>query len=359
MAASQLKAAVLTPTGRGAVATVAVWGSHVAQVVDPFFLNTSGRLLSARPHGEIAFGRWGRSDGEDVVALRRHDGLIEIHCHGGLAASTAILSDLQSAGCIVVSGDEFLRAQGNDDFELAALDALQRATTLRTARILLDQYHGAFRRELDTIAACIASGDIDEAQSRLQQLLSRVEFGKHLTVPYRVVIAGPPNVGKSSLINALLGYERAIVFDRPGTTRDAITALTSFDGWPVELVDTAGCRTSDDPLEVIGVQLAQEQVSKADLVLWISDGETTAPLENSATNVIRVRNKCDSMGDRAQVCDDSALNVSALTGERLPHLIDMIAQRLVPTPPSPGDAVPFTPMHVAEIEKLLNYYAKT
>jgi len=352
MAASQLKAAVLTPTGRGAVATVAVWGSNVAQVVDPFFLNTSGRLLSARPHGEIAFGRWGRSDGEDVVALRRDDEQIEIHCHGGLAASTAILSDLQSAGCTVVSGDEFLRTQGIGALELAALDALQRATTLRTARILLDQYHGAFRRELDAIAACITSGRFDEARRRLQQMLSRVELGKHLTVPYRVVIAGLPNVGKSSLINALLGYERAIVFDRPGTTRDAITALTSFDGWPVELVDTAGFRTSDDPLEVIGVQLAHEQMSKADLVLWISDGEIELPLENSATNVIHVRNKWDLVGDRTPVVHSDVLNVSALTGEGLTHLIDMIAQRLVPNPPSPDDAIPFTPLHVAEIEKL-------
>ena len=81
--------------------------------------------------------------------------------------------------------------------------------------------------------------------------------GRHLLTPFDVVLAGPANVGKSSLINALVGYNRAIVYDAPGTTRDVITAETAIDGWPVTLSDTAGLRDSDDPLEMAGVQTAQ------------------------------------------------------------------------------------------------------
>jgi tRNA modification GTPase len=91
-----------------------------------------------------------------------------------------------------------------------------------------------------------------------------------------VVIAGPPNVGKSSLINALLGYQRAIVFDQPGTTRDVLTATTAIDGWPVELADTAGIREGDDAIETEGVARALAEIRAADLVVevWDASQET-------------------------------------------------------------------------------------
>ena len=97
-----------------------------------------------------------------------------------------------------------------------------------------------------------------------------------------MVIAGPPNVGKSSLINALLGFQRAIVFDLPGTTRDVVTAVTALDGWPVELSDTAGLRSSDDPLELAGIEQAHRQAAAADCLLLVFDASQPWSARESA-----------------------------------------------------------------------------
>ena len=116
-------------------------------------------------------------------------------------------------------------------------------------RYLLDQYHGALESEIEAIRTLLRElqPNIDAAASRLETLLGRASIGLHLVRPWRVTIAGPPNVGKSSLLNALAGFERAIVFDQPGTTRDVLTVLTAIDGWPIELADTAGWRDSERP----------------------------------------------------------------------------------------------------------------
>ena len=100
---------------------------------------------------------------------------------------------------------------------------------------------------------------------------SRGQVGVRLTTGWRVVIAGRPNVGKSRLLNALAGYQRAIVDPTPGTTRDLVTALTAFDGWPVELVDTAGVRETDDAIERSGIDRTLRQTETADLVLKVLD----------------------------------------------------------------------------------------
>ena len=104
-------------------------------------------------------------------------------------------------------------------------------------------------------------------------LLARADLGRHLVRPWSVVLAGPVNVGKSSLINALAGYGRSIVHHAPGTTRDAVTAATAIDGWPVELCDTAGLRPAATPVERAGIERAQERLAQADLAVLVFDRE--------------------------------------------------------------------------------------
>ncbi len=263
-------AAILTPTGRGAIASIAIDGPQAAAMVAQLFVPAVSRPFIERPQGDIVYGRWSSSN-EDVVACRRNTDRVEIHCHGGVAASRAILDSLVAAGCIAVSWQDFVARDERDRIRAAARVALAECRTQRSAAILLDQYRGALAHAIREIDSVLEHRQTTAAVQSLELLLSRSRLGLHLASPWQVVIAGPPNVGKSSLINALVGYERAIVFDQPGTTRDVVTALTAFDGWPVELSDTAGLRESRDPLELAGVAKAQQQLQQADLILLVFD----------------------------------------------------------------------------------------
>ena len=134
------------------------------------------------------------------------------------------------------------RGRETDPIRAAAIALLADARTERTAAILLDQYNGAWGRALANIRTSLSAARTASAAAQIQSLLRLEPLAAHLVQPWRVVVIGPPNVGKSSLTNALLGFQRTIVHDQPGTTRDAVAIQLAIDGWPVELVDTAGLR---------------------------------------------------------------------------------------------------------------------
>jgi tRNA modification GTPase len=192
-----------------------------------------------------------------LVVCRRGKERVEVQCHGGVAAVRSVVDALVAEGCRETAWQDWLRLSAADSMQAAAQFALADALTARTAAILLDQLNGALAAACRATIAAITAENWPLAAELVGQLLDRRDLGLHLTTPWRVVLAGPPNVGKSSLINALAGYERAIVSPVPGTTRDVVTLTTAIDGWPVELADTAGLRTTDDELESAGVQLAE------------------------------------------------------------------------------------------------------
>src|SRR5439155_7912555 len=122
--------------------------------------------------------------------------------------------------------------------------------------ILLDQFAGSLEGSLRKVLDCLEGKDIQQACRLLQGLHAQARIGRHLTQPFRVAVAGAPNVGKSSLVNALAGYSRTIISPTPGTTRDLLTVPIALDGWPVELIDTAGLRAAVEPLEQQGIERA-------------------------------------------------------------------------------------------------------
>ena len=194
----------------------------------------------------------------------------------------------------------------------------------------------------------------EEAGKILAELHGWAGVGRHLTVPWRVVIAGAPNVGKSSLINALAGYQRSIVTEIPGTTRDVVTALIAVDGWPVELADTAGMRKQADDLEQAGMELAQRAAIEADLCLWVLDATCEPTWPDIRVDQLRfVVNKIDlpAAWDTSQA--SGAIRVSARTEEGLLELCQAISQALVPESPAPGMAIPFTFELCAAVEQAL------
>ncbi len=345
-------AAQLTPTGRGAIATIAVRGPRAIEAVARYFTPPA----SARtPLDRIRFGKWQRDPahaGEELVICRTSMDEIEIHCHGGSAAVEAILADLQTAGAKILSWQQWTTLTNDQAFADEAIMALAAAPTERTAAVLLDQYRGALAKEFQSIQAAIDSADYSSALQRINPLLEIASLGLHLTRPFRVVLAGAPNVGKSSLINAILGYGRSIVFDQPGTTRDVVSAVTALDGWPVELSDTAGIRETTDTLEAAGVARASQQLHTADLVLWVSDATqaaATPPSTAAATPHLLVRNKSDLLPNA--ISSPEVLLVSATTGAGMELLKANIVSRLAPHTPPPGAPVPFTVGQVTRLQQ--------
>lgn len=319
---------VLTPAGSGAIATVEVAGPGAWDAVRTLFRPAAGTLPNQPPLHRVWFGNIGDGAGDEVVVAVRHVEpvcVIEVHCHGGRQVVRWVVGQFESVGC---ASDERKPTGRGGPWAL-----LQHAPTLRTASILLDQCHVAFAREVAAIQSAADAAD------RIATLAAYAPVGRHLVEPWRVVVAGPPNVGKSSLVNALAGFQRSVVSDTAGTTRDVVTTRVAFDGWPVELADTAGLRRAADSLEAEGVALARRFLADADLVVWVLDATSETP-EWPTTQSLVVANKTDHPV-RANVGD--SLRVSAATGAGIPELIAAIVANLVQAAPPPGAAVPYTP----------------
>ena len=303
--ASPLLMIQLTPPSRGAVASLRVEGPGALELVARHFVTRSGRPLADFPPGRIVVGQFsgGSKSGtpslrEEVVLNQQSDSAIELHCHGGLAAVARMEEVLVGAGCRRISWQEWILRQEADPFAAAARLALAQARTTRTAAVLLDQYRGALRRAIEQIEASLRAGEKDAARQQIEALLAHAATGLHLTRPWQVVVAGQPNVGKSSLINAIAGYQRAIVHSMPGTTRDIVAVQTAMDGWPVEIFDTAGLRETGEKIERAGLDLARQKMLEADRIVLVFDNslpwsEADQALVDANPTAVRVYNKSD------------------------------------------------------------------
>ncbi|MCA9091604.1 MAG: 50S ribosome-binding GTPase [Planctomycetaceae bacterium] len=338
-----LLAAVLTPSGRAAVATIGLGGQ--LDLLDAAFHPRNRCSAAAQIPNHIAFGLWsllgpGAADTEEVVYCRIAEHQAELHCHGGAAAVSRILADLTSCGCRVVSSGEF--AALVTDPVLADVDlTLSQAATARTAQLLLQQ-----RTLFPAAVSDLKNLPPDERGQRIGEMLSWWWFGRHQTAPWQVVLCGEPNVGKSTLMNALVGYERAIVFDQPGTTRDVLTAETALAGWPIQFLDTAGLRETDEHLEAEGIQKARQRVHAADLVIIMHDAtvpqrsvQLAREIEKLNTRVLQVWNKIDQCPE-AFTPPTGHVQISALRNLGLEELQRAIVARLVPRQPPEDLPIP-------------------
>ena len=337
---ASLNACVLTAPGRSAVATVQVHGDLGHFDRANLFRARTGRPMSRQEIGPILFGHWSSpaeseksAPTEEVVACRLDDATVEFHCHGGSAAIERIVEDLRHAGADIIDPrDAEWRHPG--PLSAACERALLAASTKRAALILMSQ-HELWTRELDRWTQLGA----EQIQERISEIAPWRVFAERLTVPAKIVLCGRPNVGKSSLMNAIAGFARSIVHHVPGTTRDVVTLETAIDGWPVRLSDTAGLRQTADPLEAEGVRRTHRAVAEADLVIGLFDlSMPPAPEDESLWNelpptAMRVGNKCDLPTHWPDDRRSGLLRISAETGEGVPTLLAEISQRLVPSIP--------------------------
>lgn len=336
----------LTPTGRGAIATLLIEGPSALGWVRTLFRSTSGRPLDDKNPDRLFVGHWGAEPAEPVVVRVRSHHSVEVHCHGGRAAVARLEHALVERGCRVIAWQPWIERRADDALCAAAWIALAEARTERTAAILLDQHQGALSRTIRCTAELLARGDAREAQERLKRTLAHLATGLHLVRPWRVVLAGPPNAGKSTLLNAIVGYARAIVDPQAGTTRDLVSSVTAIDGWPVELCDTAGLRDATHPVERAGVAAARRALDEADLVLLVFDlGRPWSAADDALVaahpQAVVVHNKAD-LAAAPPSPRPPGLALSALRQTGIDALLRQISLRLVPTPPEPGEAVPFT-----------------
>ena len=266
----------VTPQIPAAIATIVVgcdevdhW-DHLQRKLSP--------LLSAesfREVGRVRFSKWRVSDEhfEDLVLCRVNDQVLELHCHGGIAVRKRIIEQLAEAGIPEIGPQQFdLRFTdgqlGGIDVEANAI--LPNALGERATAIVLDQLNGCLGAEISEIGILLSS-DPQMALERIEKLIQLRSITEHLVAPWDVVLAGPPNVGKSSLINALTGQAKAIVHHTAGTTRDWIEATIGYDGWLLRLSDTAGMRDALDTIEVAGVEKTRERLKAADLICIVVD----------------------------------------------------------------------------------------
>jgi tRNA modification GTPase len=333
---------------------VGIAGSGAVAVVERLFTARGGRPLTDRTTGAIAFGTW-RSTGEDVVVVLDECGRVEVHGHGGFAATEGVLASLEAAGVRRGTWHDWTALSVRGSAAREALRLLPRAGGPTAARILARQATGLLDRELERIEAARAAGDQAAARRMTERLLAAARVGLRLVRPWRVVLAGDVNAGKSSLMNAIVGHGRSIVSAVPGTTRDVVTSRTVLDGWEIDLVDVAGTRDDvTSTVERAGIARAVAAREGADLVLRVvpADGlpRTVPP---PGPNELDVVTKADLAPD---VSLPGAAVTSVVSRIGLDALVAAIVERLVPEarhdPDLLAGPVPFTQRQVDALDAL-------
>ena len=345
-------AAIATAPGRGGVAVVRVSGPDAWDVAE----KVTGRRLADGDAGRFFHVRFADvDDGLMLVFKAPHsytgEDAVELQGHGGSVAPRRVLEACFAAGARLARRGEFTeRAFLNGKLDLSAAEAVIDLVDARTDRAAADAFArlgGALKRPFERLysAAIDLSGRLEHAldfdedelpgdfasevaaeisalRTAIDKLVATAREGRLLREGALVVLAGTPNAGKSSLMNALLGTDRAIVADVAGTTRDSIEEGMQIGGWLVRLTDTAGLRTASDCIEAEGVKRAEALVEKADLVI---------ALDCDIQGALRIHAKCDldsNDGLRGFNAASGAISVSAKTGEGLETLKDAIARKL-------------------------------
>lgn len=368
-------AAVATPPGTGALSLIRISGPLALEIAARATNSSVTEQASHTTRHRRVWDASGRAidDGLLTVFLAPASATGE-HCveftgHGGVFVTRQVLERFLACGAQPAGPGEFTqRAFLNGRLDLTQAEAVMDVISARTAlslRAARNQLEGRLGKRteslrddlLETLAHLEAWIDFPEEDispetgsrlwarttrilSEVQSLLATAEQGRILREGARTVIHGPPNVGKSSLLNYLLGHERAIVCETAGTTRDTIEEAIHFHGIPLRLIDTAGIRLTNDHVEQMGISRTWKEVESADIVLSLADG--SKPMHEQIQNrklpshTISILNKCD-LPEHPSWIDSTALRISCQTGQGMEDLSRTLLNMLDVQSPSWGD----------------------
>ena len=367
-------AAISTPLGEGGIGIVRLTGPGSIGIAAGLFRSARDDSLEDAPthtlhYGQIVIGD--RPVDEVLVSLMRaprtytREDVVEINCHGGIVATRAVLDAVLDAGARMAERGEFtkrafLNGRISLDQAKAVLDVVK-ARTMLGLEAAVDRLGGRFSNALSEIRERLAEvladleveidypdldvdveavlPRIDDLSGRVDALLAQSEQGRIIREGLTIAIVGRPNVGKSTLLNALLAEERAIVTPIPGTTRDTVEEEASLGGIPVRWIDTAGLREPSDPVEAEGVRRTQRAIDRSDLVLCLLDRSESLTQEDReildrawGVPSILVVNKTD-LPDRLGAASLSSwterLEVSAKEGGGIEDLREAILRLLI------------------------------
>ena len=346
-------AAVATPSGRGGIGVVRVSGPLASSIAK----NIIGRLPEPRMAAHATFRDARGEPIDEGIALYfpaphsyTGEAVLELQGHGGALVMQAVLSACLDAGARLAEPGEFTRRaflEGKLDLAQAEavadlIDAASREAARSALRSLSGEFSGAVRalqaqlvelralteamldfpeEEVDTLHRDDAMSRLRAVSAALDEVLGKSRQGSLLRSGIHVVLAGRPNVGKSSLLNRLAGEERAIVTPVPGTTRDALREPVQIDGVPLVLVDTAGLHVSADLVERLGIERTHRELERADVVIAVHEaGQPGRDLENlpAGVPIVEVHNKVDLAP--CFTPPPGAIALSAKTGQGLEGL---------------------------------------
>jgi tRNA modification GTPase len=347
-------AALATAAGPAGVAVVRISGPAALEVASRCW---SGRLADYATHtahyGHVLDGEGRQLDSGLLMVMRAPrsftgEETVEIQCHGGLVARRVLHRILEAGARAAQPGEFTQRAYLNGKMDLAQAEAVQELICAQSEAALQcarEQLQGrlsdqvrAFQSDLIDAAAILEAWvdfpeeglefapmeqltqQLEAVTQRMELLAATYEEGRRLREGVAISLVGGPNVGKSSLMNALLGYERAIVTPIAGTTRDTLEADLLWEGLPVRLVDTAGIRETDDPIEAEGVRRSQQALERSDLLLWVNDVTQPDSSQQPDGRVLVVWNKCDLPHTIPDAGANPSVCISAHTGMGLDEL---------------------------------------
>lgn len=395
-------AAIATGTQVSAIGIIRLSGDETFQVIDRLFFPYSGKKMSESADRRLIFGELRDRAGEllDVclctISHAPHsytgENTAELQCHGSPTVLRAALDELFALGARQAAPGEFTkRAFLNGRMELCAAEAVADiidAETVECAKNAAGQLSGAISRKVDGIYSALTDisshyhavldypdediedfqlesyeGSLTSALAELERLLQSHERGKLMTGGIPAAIAGRPNAGKSSLLNALLGYDRAIVTAIPGTTRDTIEEKLRIGRLTLRLIDTAGIRDTDDEVERLGVERSRAAMSKAELVIAVVDGsceisdedlEVIAQAEAAPKGIV-VLSKRDIAEPGAEIATAlPVVSLSSVTGEGMDELERVIAEQF-PLPEVPAGEILTNVRQADAVKRAIEY----